>query len=376
MLTPQSRREAFPTLEEMVYLNTAAEGIPPLSVGRALDQYFADKQRGMDGRDAQFAQYEAAKALAAKLYGLSEEEIGICSCSSDAFNLAAQALQLREGDQVVINDLDFPAGATPWLQPTCPATVKLWRSREGALRVKDLVPLLSNKTRLVSSSLVSFYNGYMIPLPQVVEAVQRHSPALLALDVTQSLGRVPLDLSGVDLIVSSTHKWTLGSHGGGLVGVPQARAEAWTVPAGGWFNLQDAFGPDRFQRAVSKPGAAGFTVGMPNFPAIYSIRAGLEYVIGVGIAAIDAACRPLVQACLEGLAELPVEMLTVGRAEDLAGIVAFKHPRFEAINRRLRAENVHAMAQAGRMRVSIHGYNTMSDIERFLRVLGDVLAEG
>ena len=30
--------------------------------------------------------------------------------------------------------------------------------------------------------------------------------------------------AGADLIVSSTHKWILGSHGGGLVGVPQARA--------------------------------------------------------------------------------------------------------------------------------------------------------
>ena len=39
--------------------------------------------------------------------------------------------------------------------------------------------------------------------------------------MTQALGRVPLDLADVDLIVSSTHKWILATHGGGLVGVPQ-----------------------------------------------------------------------------------------------------------------------------------------------------------
>ena len=81
-----------------------------------------------------------------------------------------------------------------------------------------------------------------------------------------------------DLIVSSTHKWILASHGGGLVGVPTTRAAEWTVPAGGWFNLDDPFGPNRFEQAVSKPGAASFMVGMPNYPAIYAIRAALAYI--------------------------------------------------------------------------------------------------
>jgi selenocysteine lyase/cysteine desulfurase len=357
----------------MVYLNTAAEGVPPLAVGEALAAYFCDKQQGMGGRDGHFAQLAAAKELTAQMYGLTAEEIGICSCTSEAFNLAALALQLQPGDEVVINDLDFPAGVTAWLQPTCPATVKLWRSREGALRIEDLVPLLGPKTRLVSSSLVSFYNGFMIPLRAVVEAIRRHSDAMLALDVTQALGRVPLDLAGVDLTISSTHKWILASHGGGLVGVPSARTEEWTVPAGGWFHLKDAFGADRFQKASSKPGAASFNVGMPNMPAIYAIQAALEYILDVGVKAIEAAARPLMQACLEGLSELPVQLLTPAEEGAMAGIIAFKHPAFEEINRRLRAQNIHIMAQAGRMRVAIHGYNTMADVERFLRALGDAV---
>src|SRR5213079_775365 len=143
----------------------------------------------------------------------------------------------------------------PWLQPSCPATAKVWRSRGGALRVEDLVPLLGPRTRIVTVSLVSFFNGFTVRLPEVVAAVRKHSDAMLAVDVTQALGRVPLDLTGADVVVSSTHKWILGSHGGGLVGV-RTRGEMWRVPAGGWFNLEDAFGPNRFEKAVSKPGAA------------------------------------------------------------------------------------------------------------------------
>lgn len=375
MLTEKSRQHSFPSLAQMTYLNTAAEGIPPLEVHTALNQYFEDKQMGMDGREAHAVQYQAVRALTARFYGLSADEIGICSCSSEAYNLASLALHLQPGDEVIINDLDFPAGATPWLQPSNPASVKVWRAREGALVVEDLVPLLSAKTRLVTLSLVSFFNGFMVSLPPVIEAIRKHSNAQLAVDVTQALGRIPLDLNDVDLVVSSTHKWILASHGGGLVGVPTARAQDWTVPAGGWFNLQDPFGPERFQRAHSKEGAASFGVGMPNYPAIYAIRAGLDYISQVGVESIYATTKPLVQMCLDALRQLPVEMLTPASANagTLAGIIGFRHPSMEAIQRHLHNSNIHVMSTAGRMRVAIHGYNSAADIERFISVLSGAL---
>lgn len=373
MLTADARRRDFPSLEGKAYLNTAAEGVPPLAVGGALQQYFRDKQLGMDGRKLHAAQWEAAKALVAEFYGLTPAEISICSCSSEAYNLAAMALRLKPGDEVVVNDLDFPAGATPWLQPSCPATARVWKNRAGALRVEDLVALLGAETRLVTVSLVSFFNGFRVHLPEVIDAVRKHSPALVAVDVTQALGRIPLDLRAADLIVGSTHKWILASHGGGLVGVPKGRAAEWTAPAGGWFNLEDAFGPNRFEKAVSKPGAASFTVGMPNYPAVYAIRAGLEYIRGVGVANIDAAARPLVLHCLAELKKLPVELLTPDEPERVAGILAFRHPRAEELHAKLHAANVHVMSHAGRLRIAIHGYNTMDDVERLLRELKGAL---
>ena len=369
MLTDESRRQDFPALDEMCYLNTAAEGIPPRKVLEALVRYGDDKLLGMDGRQLHEAQREEAKQQLATTYGLTIDEVGFCSCSSEAYNLAALALQLTESDEVIINDLDFPAGATPWLQPSCKAKVRVWHARENALHIEDLVSLLNSKTRLVTASLVSFYNGYRIELPAVVEAVQKHSSALLALDVTQALGRVPLDLAGVDLVVSSSHKWILASHGGGLVGVPSLVSERWTVPAGGWFNLSNAFEPNRFERTVTKPGAASFSVGMPNYPAIYAINAGLNYIQSVGVEAIDEYCRPLMSYCFEELKKLPVELITPERPGGVAGIIAMRHPDADRIYKALHAENVHIMCHAGRLRVAIHGYNTLQDLERFIRAL-------
>lgn len=374
MLSPLSRSRDFPSLAGRVYLNSAAEGIPPLSVGESLQQYFRDKQLGMDGRKAHAEQWEAAKSLVAEFYGLTAGEIGICSCSSEAYNLAAMALQLKAGDEVIVNDLDFPAGATPWLQPSCPATPKVWRNCGGALRTEDLVPLLNKKTRLVTVSLVSFFNGFTVTLPDIVAAVRKHSAALLAVDVTQALGRIPLDLAGADLIISSTHKWILASHGGGLVGVPKEHAAEWTVPAGGWFNLEDPFGAKCFDTAISKPGAAGFTVGMPNYPAVYAIRAGLDYIRSVGVAAIERHARPLVLSCLDEVRKLPVELLTPVEPEHVAGILAIRHPKAELLHAHLHSKNIHVMSHAGRIRIAIHGYNTPEDVEILVRELKAALA--
>lgn len=374
MLDPATRARDFPALERMVYLNSAAEGIPPPAVGEALEQYFRDKRLGMDGRTRHAEVHAAARRLAADSIGLAPDDVAICSCSSEAYNLAALALRVRDGDEVIVTDLDFPASVTPFLQQACPAEVKVWRAREGRLHDSDLAALLSPRTRLVSLPAVSFYNGFRADVPATAAIVARRSPALLAVDVTQALGRIPLDaasgaLEGADLVVSSTHKWILGPHGGGIVGVPPGRAREWTTPAGGWFNIRDAFGADRFERAESLPGAASFAVGMPNYPALYAIRAALGYVAGVGVAAIDRHAAPLVARCLEGLRSLGAELLSPTDPAELAGILAFRHPRAERVHRFLHDRAIHVMHHAGRLRVAIHGYTTADDVETFLAAL-------
>lgn len=373
MLTPETRERDFPALDGMTYLNSAAEGIPPRIVVESLAQYGRDKLLGMDGRKLHEAKWNQVRHLTADLFGLAADEIGICSCTSEAFNLAALALKIADGDEVVVSDLDYPSGYTPWLHSKSLGTVKIWKARQGALHIDDLKGLLSPRTRLVSLSLVSFYNGYQLPLTEAIENVRRYSPALVAVDVTQALGRVVLDLVDVDLVVSSTHKWILASHGGGLVGVPRARASEWTVPAGGWFNLQNAFDTDRFARALPKPGAASFCTGMPNYPAVYAVAAALEYIQSIGVCAIAAYADPLVRECLDELSKLPVEILTPDVAGSLAGIVAFRHPRANLVHDRLRAQNIHVMHHAGRLRVALHGYNTQADVDCFLTALREAI---
>jgi selenocysteine lyase/cysteine desulfurase len=370
MLTDATRTRDFPGLTGLTYLNTAAESIPPLQVGAAVQQYVEDKQLGMRGRDRHFAAVESCREIAARFLALSPAEVSFCSCSSEAYNLLDGALGLEAGDEVVVTDLDFPAGVTPWLRAGAVARMRLWEAQEGELQVADLLPLLNGRTRLVQVSLVSFYNGHRLDWEPLVEAVRREAPgALIAVDVTQALGRVALATSGADLYISSTHKWSLGIHGGCIIGVPAAGAERLTTRAGGWYHLENAFAADRFERVVSRQGAASFSVGMPNFISLYALDAALRYVQGVGLEAIGRQADPLVEQAYEGLRHLGLEPLCPLREGRQTGIVAFKHPRSDALHAALEANEIHVMNQAGRVRLAFHGYNTEADVQRVLGVL-------
>jgi cysteine desulfurase/selenocysteine lyase len=372
MLTDATRRLDFPALNDIAYLNTAAESIPPTCVGEALQMYWQDKLKGMRGRDGHFAAVEACREISAKMIGLTPEETSFCSCSSEAYNLLAGALNLRGDDEVVVTDLDFPAGATPWMRAAEPPVMRVWKAAEGELKASDLEPLLNARTKLVQVSLVSFYNGHRVAWQPLRTAVRRLAPnALISVDVTQALGRVVLDCTDADILISSTHKWTLGVHGGCIIGIPQRNAERLTTHAGGWMHLKNAFDADRFEQAVPKTGAASFSVGMPNFSALYALNASLRYLDAVGIAAIVAHADPLVQKVHEALAELGLKPMSPLRSDHPAGIVAFQHPQSAEIHAALEKAEVHVMHQAGRVRLAIHGYNTEQDVERALDVLGE-----
>ena len=373
MLTDESRLNDFQILANMAYLNTAAESIPPKCVHEALAQYSQDKGLGMRGRVPHNETLESCRKVAARMVSLQTDEVSFCSCSSEAYNLLASALNLDIDDEVVITDLDFPAGATPWLNAAQPPKTHLWRAHDGALNANDLPALLNKRTRLVQVSLVSFFNGHRLDWEPFITAVRKHAPqATVAVDVTQALGRVELDCADFDVLISSTHKWVLGVHGGCIVGIPK-KANTITTNAGGWYHLENAFDADRFERTVSKLGASSFSVGMPNYAAIYALNAALRYIENIGVNNIAAHADSLVEQLEAGVKGLGLSPMAQQRTNNFSGIIAFQHKEADAIHAQLEMKEVHVMNHAGRLRMALHGYNTVADVEKFLVTLKNVL---
>src|SRR5215207_481004 len=92
----------FIGVEDGVHL--AAGGETPFlkSHVEALTRYALDKSAGMAGRERQFAVYERARERAARLLGCDLDEVAFLSSTS-------------EGDNVVVEAIEFPSDIYPWL---------------------------------------------------------------------------------------------------------------------------------------------------------------------------------------------------------------------------------------------------------------------
>jgi selenocysteine lyase/cysteine desulfurase len=156
-----------------------------------------------------------------------------------------------------------------------------------------------------------------------------------------------------------------------VVGVPERRWDELTTHAGGWFHIVNAFGPDRFVAVEPKPGVESFSVGMPNFVSIYALNASLRFLEGIGIAEIEKYSNDLTHSLSTELKGLGINLLAPFELRRPTGIVAFRHPKAEQIYEYLLRSGIHVMYHAGRLRISVHFYNTEDDLRKILNCLHD-----
>src|SRR2546422_6571288 len=233
-------KHRFPTAQQLVYLDTAAEGLLLPEWEEALGEYHRAKTRGSPA-DKEFYRIEAETVeSAAQLLGTQPDNVVLLSNASSAVIALATSLDWKPADQVIISDLDFPSGVLPWLRlRKAGVEVIVVRSEAGVLRWKQFEEGISPRTRLISLSLVSYKTGTDLPFIPKLAAEAHRVGANVCIDATQALGRCRVDLDGVDYLMSSTHKWLLGPHGLSIVYVSPALRKT-LDPAGiGWWSVEN-----------------------------------------------------------------------------------------------------------------------------------------
>jgi selenocysteine lyase/cysteine desulfurase len=242
---------------DALYLDTAAEGLPPDHLRRALTSYHEDKSSGTPGR-RNLHQVEAeALQAAACLLRTSAQDIAFLSSASEGLNLLANSIAWRSGDEVLITDLEFASNILVWLRlKELGVRLRVVHSESGMIQLEQLESQIGRATRLVSISQVSYKTGTQIRfLPELAQAIHRVG-GILCVDATQALGRVPVSVDGIDYLVASSYKWLLGVHGLGIVFFAPELQERLLPGAVGWYSVQELFGPDRFENFKYKEGAA------------------------------------------------------------------------------------------------------------------------
>jgi selenocysteine lyase/cysteine desulfurase len=360
----------FPQPHPVTYLDTAAEGLPLAEGETALAAYFADKSAGTPGRRNFYGEEERARSALGRLLGTDPENLALVSSASDALNVLANSIGWKPGDEVVISDLEFPSGVLAWLRlRERGVTVRVLPSAEGRIFLRSFQDAIGEKTRVVCVSHVSYKTGTRIPFLRELSNAAHAAGALFVVDATQSLGRMPVSVDGIDFLVASSYKWLLGVHGLSVAYMSASVRGSLVPSALGWYSIRDLFTPDRFEQYALKPGAGWMMAGMPPFPSIYVLRRSVEFLLGVGVDRIDTELRPLVTVLRQGLENLGFDLLTPPDPAYASGIVSFAHQDCARIAAALELRDVIVWAGDGRVRASVHLYNDRSDIERCLQEL-------
>jgi cysteine desulfurase / selenocysteine lyase len=372
---PLSSHTDIPAIEDCAYLYTAAEG-PPLAVhDEAFRRYLANRARAEDGRAAHRDVEQRLRRRVASLLGLSDGDVALVSNASEALNLVAASAGLRAGENVVVNDLEYPSVVQPWLRQraTTGIEVRVARRDGWAMPVERIEAMVDDRTRVVCVSHVSYHTGWRHDLAALSAAAGRVG-ALFVVDATQALGVVPVPASLADVVISSSYKWLLAPHGIGILAWNRARRPLPEPPAVGWRSVPDLFAEDRFSGYHLHDDARRFEVGFPSYPTIYLMEASLAWLATFDAAAVHDHVLALSGRLVAELGARGWAVLTPAPAERRAGNVAVAADRGAELAKALAQQGVHCWGGDGRLRASVHLFNGSADVDRLLAALDRVPA--
>ncbi|MGE0581333.1 MAG: aminotransferase class V-fold PLP-dependent enzyme [Steroidobacteraceae bacterium] len=392
-----SVRAQFPGLADRVFLDAACVSLLPQSAGKAVQDFCAELVRPR-ARNATAhhlwmdEQKAAAVPQLATLLGVDAQRLALVESTSHGLNIAAQSIPWREGDEVLMCDLEFLQVAIPFVQLAGRHGVRpvFLRHRAGVVDAASFAAAMSPRTRAVVLSSTQWSNGYRIDLTAVAEACRRVG-AWLVVDAIQQAGAVPVETEGVDFLVAGGHKWLNAPMGTGFMCVSARVLDtlepaSWgylslAPPKGGWNNYftTPSITPDRqyeFTRSAQR-----FEVGgTANYPGAIALAGSVRLLNGIGAREAAERVWALGDRLIEGLRRLDVRLETPFGREHRAGIISFtcgSRERDTACHAYLLAQDV-CVAQrytshTGGIRASVHYFNDAGDIDRLLASVAEFL---
>lgn len=377
MDTPLNR-DHFPVCRRWAYLDHAA--ISPISQPAADAMREAAASLAADGsltyEDHQ-ARIERARTTAARTMGVPAADVAFVKNTTEGLGFVANGLDWSPGDRAVLPALEFPSTVFPWstlgdrgvsvsfVRPRGPGrTLPLSAFAE----VIDAGP----PPRVVVVSWVQFAHGWRTDLAGLSRMCKARGTLLVA-DIIQGLGAIPAELEawGVDFAAADGHKWLLGPGGSGLLYVRRSCLDLLRPLEPGWHSVGRpeqwnslAFDPDDSARRLEG--------GMLNTVGILGMAASLDLLRAASAEAVWRHIDQLCELAVEGLREVKATVLSNRSPQGRSGIVTFTVPGVDpdAAVAELKAAGVICSVRGGGLRVSPHGYNTESDIERLVRTVG------
>lgn len=323
----------------------------------AFAAYAEDKSAGAPGRTRQEAHLAAARAKAARLFGVEAGDIGFVSSVAEGVSMVVESLDWRDGDEVLVDPDEYPSVAAPLAQ------------RGVALRFAPMLDptavaaAATPRTRMIAVSAVSFLTAARYDLLALREAADRVG-AMLVVDFTQGAGWMPIGAGVADFAFAATYKWVLGTTGVAIGYWNRARQPGWAPGTAGWHSIASMSRPDWSRPPDLLPDAARFTRGNPAHLGLYVLEGALDYLAVHGAPAIERHVQALTTAMLARLEGAGVPSTTPPDPRRHGASVCVHSAHAAAIVAGMERRGVLAWNGRGRVRVSFHGYNGTEDMIR------------
>jgi cysteine desulfurase/selenocysteine lyase len=390
-------RRDFPALHQeihgkpLVYLDNGASAQKPKAVIDSISAFYAHDYANVHravhtlGERATQAYEGAREKVRHFINARRPEEIIFVRGATEAINLVAQSYgrnNLREGDEIILTQMEHHSNIVPWqlLRGQMGIVLRVVPINDsGELMIDELEKLLNRRTRLLTLTHLSNALGTINPVHRIIEmAHARHVPVLL--DAAQAVPHLSVDVQALDcdFYAFSGHKLYGPSGIGVLYGKKDLLAAMPPYQGGGEMIRYVTLEKTEYADLPCK-----FEAGTPNIAGAVGLGAAIDYVGGIGLAAIAAHEQDLLTYATDRAAEV-TGMRIVGTAREKASILSFElagvHPHdigtiLDSEGIAIRAGHHCAMPVMRRFgvpataRASFGMYNTRDEIDALIAAL-------
>jgi selenocysteine lyase/cysteine desulfurase len=240
---------------------------------------------------------------------------------------------------------------------------------DGSIPAERYAEVVDERTALVCCTTLSFRTGHRHDVAAIAE-IAHAGGALVLADSYQAVGAVELDVRtlGADVVTGGTVKYLLGSAGLGFMWL-RGSLLGLTPTQTGWFADEDIFA---MSIADYSPHASArrFDSGTPPVPSLYPGVAGMALVGEVGVPAIEAHVTELGTALIARLEELGATVVTPSDPARRGPLVCVRSTDVERLCAELaRDERVITSHRDDNVRIALHLYNTVEDVDRVVAAL-------
>jgi cysteine desulfurase/selenocysteine lyase len=388
-------RRDFPILSQtakggrpLVFLDSGASAQKPRQVieamTRCMETQYANVHRGAYGLSERATEaHEAARARVARFLGAERaSEIVFANSSTMAINLVAHSYGrgvMKAGQAVLVSEMEHHANLVPWQMlrdAGCGIALRVVRVTDaGELDLDHLrEELAKGDVGLVAVTHMSNVLGTVTPAAAIAR-MAHGAGARVLFDGSQAAvhRRVDVRALDADFYVFTGHK-LYGPTGIGVLYGKRELLERMPPFLGGGDMIESV----SLERATWAAPPARFEAGTPPILEAVGLHAAIDYVDAIGMDAIEAHERGLVEHAARALGAVE-GVAVLGRAQDRGGVFAFAfdaaHPHdlstlLDRVGICVRAgrhcaEPLHARfgAENGTTRASFGLYTTREEID-------------